>query len=94
MTTDNARTIDAAKTQPGSVLATKHIQITPSERYGLGKHLSKLIDSPGENLTLDFVNTGSVAPMRFTKPYFVRKRITSATVLRGCPARFARSWRE
>jgi len=53
--------------------------------------LSMLIDSPGEKLTGDFVNTGSFAPMRFTKPYFVRNCSTSAVVLRGWSVRLARS---
>lgn len=65
--------------------------VAGSYGFDFARHSSRLIDSPGENFTEDFVNTGSFAPNRFTKPYFVKNPRASATELLGCSVRLARS---
>jgi hypothetical protein len=62
--------------------------------YGVAMHLSTLMDSPGENLIVDFVKSGSCAPMLWMKPYFVKNFKMSVTALRGCPEMLAKSLTE
>jgi len=52
------------------------------------------MDSEGERMISDFVYTGSFEPTRCTKPYLVRKFMTSVTLLPASPLRFARSFAE
>jgi len=54
-------------------------------------HSRIFIDWVGDRMIEDLVNSLSLGTISLTKPYLVRNRITSSTIIPGWPERLVRS---